>query len=53
VEEFPIMRQWYIVHRVGKRFSPVAQAFKSFVLQEAASLWRLPGQGAGAHDAGT
>jgi len=46
VEGFPIMRQWYIVHRAGKRFSPVAQLFKSFVLQEAASLWRLPGQGA-------
>ncbi len=45
VEGFPIMRQWYIVHRVGKRLSPVAQAFKSFVLQEAATLWRLPGQG--------
>lgn len=43
VEGFPIMRQWYIVHRAGKRFSPVAQAFKQFVLQEAATLWRLPG----------
>lgn len=48
VEAFPIMRQWYIVHRKGKRFSPVAQAFKAFVLEEAASLWRLPGQGGAA-----
>lgn len=45
VETFPIMRRWYIVHRTGKRLSPVAQAFKSFVLHEAASLWRLPGLG--------
>lgn len=44
VEGFPIMRQWYIVHRAGKRFSPVAQAFKSFVLEEAAALWHPPGQ---------
>ncbi|MBK9132244.1 MAG: LysR family transcriptional regulator [Gammaproteobacteria bacterium] len=44
VEGFPIMRQWYIVHRAGKRFSPVAQAFKSFVLEEAATLWHPPGQ---------
>lgn len=43
VESFPIMRQWYIVHRKGKRLSPVAQAFKSFVLKEAVSLWRMPG----------
>jgi DNA-binding transcriptional LysR family regulator len=52
VESFPIMRQWYIVHRTGKRLSPVAQAFQSFVLQEAASLWRLPGGQASnpAHD---
>lgn len=40
VESFPIMRQWYIVHRAGKRLSPVAQAFKSFVLEEAAALWQ-------------
>jgi hypothetical protein len=47
------MRQWYIVHRTGKRLSPVAQAFQSFVLQEAASLWRLPDGRASAlaHDA--
>lgn len=45
VEGFPIMRQWYIVHRAGKRLSPVAQAFKSFVLAEAAELWQPPGRG--------
>ena len=32
VEGFPIMRHWYIVHRADKRLSPVAQAFKDFVL---------------------
>lgn len=48
VEGFPIMRQWYIVHRAGKRFSPVAQAFKSFVLEEAATLWHPPGHAADA-----
>ncbi len=44
VESFPIMRQWYIVHREGKRLSPVSQAFKAFVLQEAARYWHLPDQ---------
>jgi len=32
VEGFPILRHWYIVHRADKRLSPVAQAFKDFVL---------------------
>lgn len=35
VEGFPIMRHWYVVHRTDKRLSPVAQAFKSFVLTQA------------------
>jgi hypothetical protein len=30
------MRHWYIVHRADKRLSPVAQAFKGFVLQPSA-----------------
>ena len=34
VEGFPIMRHWYVVHRTDKRLSPVAQAFKAFVLGE-------------------
>jgi DNA-binding transcriptional LysR family regulator len=38
VTEFPIMRHWYIVHRRGKRLSPVAQAFREFVLNEAKQL---------------
>ncbi len=32
VEHFPIMRHWYVVHRADKRLSPVALAFKDFVL---------------------
>ncbi|HMA12992.1 MAG TPA: LysR family transcriptional regulator [Steroidobacteraceae bacterium] len=35
VEGFPIMRDWYVVHRADKRLSPAAQAFKQFVLAEA------------------
>jgi len=35
VEDFPIMRYWHIVQRSGKRLSPVAQAFKQFLLNEA------------------
>ena len=31
VEGFPIMRHWFIVHRQGKRFSAVAEAFLQFV----------------------
>ncbi|MDA1107943.1 MAG: LysR family transcriptional regulator [Proteobacteria bacterium] len=38
VKSLPIMRHWYIVHREGKRLSPVAQAFKDFILSEAAQL---------------
>lgn len=37
VEGFPIMRHWYVVHRTDKRLSPVAQAFKTFVLGPANS----------------
>ena len=45
VEGFPIMRHWYLVHRADKRLSPVAQAFKQFVLTEASSGERgLPRQ---------
>lgn len=38
VEAFPILRHWYIVHRKGKRLSPLAQAFKEFVLNNAMQL---------------
>ncbi|MBI3563551.1 MAG: LysR family transcriptional regulator [Gammaproteobacteria bacterium] len=35
VTEFPILRHWYVVHRRGKRLSPVAEAFRQFVLDRA------------------
>ncbi len=35
VDHFPIMRQWYIVHRAGKRLSSVGRAFEDFVRSEA------------------
>jgi len=38
VLHFPIMRHWYVMHRKGKRLSPVAQAFKGFLLEEAATI---------------
>ncbi len=38
VEDFPIMRQWHIVYRSGKRFAAIPDAFKSFVQQNAKQL---------------
>jgi DNA-binding transcriptional LysR family regulator len=37
VEEFPIMRHWYLVHREGKRLSPVANVFREYLLGGAAA----------------
>ncbi len=34
VEGFPVLREWYIVHRSGKRLSALAQAFRDFILSE-------------------
>ncbi|RLK46961.1 LysR family transcriptional regulator [Alkalispirillum mobile] len=42
VQGFPIQRQWYVVHRAGKRLSPVAAEFRRFVLEEAEAHWQLP-----------
>jgi len=44
VEGFPIRRHWYIVHRKDKRLSTAAQAFKSFLLQEANAVLLECGQ---------
>lgn len=41
VERFPIMRQWFVVHRKGKRLSTVAQAFLDFLIREARPLASL------------
>jgi DNA-binding transcriptional LysR family regulator len=38
VEGFPIVRHWYIVHRIDKRLSPSTLAFKAFVLAPAAPV---------------
>ena len=38
VADTPVQRHWYLVHRKGKRLSAAAQAFKDFVLGEAADL---------------
>jgi DNA-binding transcriptional LysR family regulator len=38
VQGFPLMLNWYVVHRRTKRLPPVAQAFKNFLLQDGAAL---------------
>jgi len=42
VQGFPVLRDWYIVHRAGKRLSVLAQAFKDFILNESKSLVTVP-----------
>ncbi len=34
VDNFPIMRSWYVVHRRGKRLSSFARVFKDFLLNK-------------------
>ena len=43
VEGFPIMRRWFIVHRNGKRFAAIPEAFKNFVLENANALINISG----------
>jgi LysR family transcriptional regulator, low CO2-responsive transcriptional regulator len=38
VQGFPLMLDWYVVHRNDKRLPPVARAFKEFLLSEGAGL---------------
>lgn len=38
VENFPLLRHWYVVHRANKRLSTAGQAFKQFLLTEAERL---------------
>lgn len=40
VQGFPLKRQWYLVHREGKRLSPAARAFTELVLTEAERMSR-------------
>ena len=42
VKGFPIKRHWYIMQRKGKRLSPAAEEFKTFVLEHAKEFIRLP-----------
>jgi DNA-binding transcriptional LysR family regulator len=47
VAEFPILRNWYVVHRKGKRLPPSASAFKAFLLSDARALMRAPAKSPG------
>jgi DNA-binding transcriptional LysR family regulator len=38
VQGFPLMLNWYVVHRRAKRLPPVAQAFKNFLLADGSTL---------------
>jgi DNA-binding transcriptional LysR family regulator len=38
VQGFPVMLNWFVVHRTHKRLPPVAQAFKDFLLSDGAAL---------------
>lgn len=38
VEGFPVMLNWFVVHRKNKRLPPVALAFKNFLLEDGARL---------------
>ena len=38
VQGFPVMLNWYLVHRRNKRLPPVATAFEEFLLKDGASL---------------
>ncbi len=38
VEGFPVMRQWYVVHRQDRRLPRIAQAFERFVIDNGERL---------------
>ncbi|MNS65906.1 HTH-type transcriptional activator CmpR [compost metagenome] len=38
IEGFPVMLNWYVVHRKNKRLPPVALAFKQFLMEEGSAL---------------
>ncbi|WP_027795010.1 LysR family transcriptional regulator [Paraburkholderia acidipaludis] len=38
VEGFPVMLNWYVVHRKNKRLPPVALAFERFLMEDGAQL---------------
>lgn len=43
VQSFPILRDWYVVHRTGKRLTATAQMFKDFLLNEGARIAEAKG----------
>lgn len=43
VQSFPILRDWYVVHRIGKRLTATAQMFKEFLLNEGAQIAQAKG----------
>jgi len=42
VPEFPIVRDWHLVHHRDKRHSPVARAFKQFLFEVAPAMLNPP-----------
>ena len=48
IAEFPIMRQWFVVHRKGKRLSAAAEAFRNFLLAQPGNR-RRPGKAESLH----
>lgn len=38
IEGFPVMLNWYVIHRRNKRLPPVAQAFKDFLMSDGKTL---------------
>ncbi len=41
LEGLPLMRHWHVTHLQSKRLSPAAQAFKTFLIEEAGPLVNL------------
>ena len=38
VQNFPILRHWYVVYKRGKRLSAIAEAFRTYVLKDGRSF---------------
>jgi DNA-binding transcriptional LysR family regulator len=47
VAGLPLIRDWYVIHLRDKRLSPIATAFRSFLLQNGAAIIRKIGEGHG------
>ncbi len=46
VKGFPVMRQWYVVHRRDRQLPPIAAEFRRFMIDEGARLIRRHEKGA-------